>query len=185
MRRAEPPSRDARRPAPLPGPALVCVLIAAAWVAGSLPAEARVKEIVGRVELARIYPSGLILRTKMDTGARTCSLNAPKLSVFTRDGEQWARFKLTNHKGRTITIERKVLRTGKIKEQNQRLEKRPVILLGICVGRLYREVEVNLVDRSDFNYQLLIGRNYLEGELLVDTELKYTHEPQCFGAGTP
>jgi hypothetical protein len=178
-------NRNPRHPASSPGPALISVLIAAAWVGGALPAEARVKEIVGRVEIARIYPSGLILRAKIDTGAKTCSLNAPKLSLFTRDGEQWARFKLTNHKGRTVTIERKVLRTGKIKEQNQHVEKRPIILLGICIGSLYREVEVNLVDRSDFNYQLLIGRNYLEGELLVDPELKYTHEPQCFGAGTP
>jgi len=169
-------------------PVLLAVLLSILSAAGIFPARtvsAQTKEIVGRVEHARIYPSGLLLRSKMDTGTRTASLNAPKLVLFTRDGARWVRFKLTNHKGRTVALERKVLRTDKIKQQNQQFEKRPVVLMGICVGRLYREVEVNLVDRSDFNYQLLIGRSYMSGELLVDPELRFTHEPECFGAGAP
>jgi len=160
-------------------------LIAASLLAWPPRACAQSKVTIGRVERARLYPSGLLLRAKIDTGARTSSLNAPKLVVFTRDGEQWARFSLTSHDGRTVTLERKIIRFGKIKQKNNHPEKRPVILMGICIGRHYREVEVNLVDRTDFNYQLLIGRAYMQGELIVDPDRKFTREPRCFGAVNP
>jgi hypothetical protein len=143
------------------------------------------KDIVGRVEDVRIYPGDFMLRAKLDTGARSCSLNAPHLTRFMQKGEKWVRFTLKNHRGEETTIERKILREAKIKQQGQTLEKRPVVMLGICLGRQYREVEVNLVDRTGFNYQLLIGRNFMIGHIIVDHELKYTADPACVGAPMP
>jgi len=181
LSRREGPCRK-NQPAALLLPA---ALLAALWLACPAPACAQSKVTIGRIERARLYPSGLLLKAKIDTGARSCSLNAQKLTVFTRDGEAWARFIVTNHHDRTVTLERKIIRTGTIKQKNNHPEKRPVILMGICIGRHYREVEVNLVDRSDFNYPLLIGRAYLQGDFLVDPDHKYTREPRCFGAGNP
>ncbi|MNN29972.1 hypothetical protein D3C81_1436000 [compost metagenome] len=39
--------------------------------------------------------------------------------------------------------------------------KRPVIELDLCLGGIQRTVEVNLADRSSFNYPLLIGARAL------------------------
>jgi len=52
-------------------------------------------------------------------------------------------------------------------------------MLGICLGSVYKEVEVNLVDRSNFNYQLLIGRNYLANSFLVDPSLTFSTKSKC------
>ena len=52
-------------------------------------------------------------------------------------------------------------------------------MLGICLGTIYKEVEVNLVDRSHFNYQLLIGRNFLIDSFLVDPSLTFSTKPKC------
>jgi hypothetical protein len=49
------------------------------------------------------------------------------------------------------------------------------------LGDFYREAEVNLVDRSGFNYQMLIGRSFLAGNLIVDPSIKYTTKPICKG----
>ena len=57
-----------------------------------------------------------------------------------------------------------------------------MVLLGICVGAYYREVEVNLVDRSKFKYPLLVGRSFLSGALIVDPSKTYAVEPNCPGA---
>lgn len=146
---------------------------------------AQEKDIVGRVEYVRIYPGDLLLRAKVDTGAKNCSLNAPEITRFSKKGEAWVRFKLKNHLGEETILERKILREAKIKQRKNMLEKRPVILLGICMGRQYREVEVNLVDRTGYNYQLLIGRTYMIGHIVVDPELRYTVEPACVGAPMP
>jgi hypothetical protein len=143
------------------------------------------KDIVGRVEHVRIYPGDLLLRAKLDTGANICSLHAPRMSKFSEGDTTWVRFTAKNHRGEETTIVKKVLREAKMKKEGQVVERRPVILLGICMGRQYREVEVNLVDRTGFNYALLIGRNFLMGHMIVDPELKYTMEPACVGAPMP
>jgi len=152
------------------------------WPSLGLPQE---KDIVGRVEKVRIYPGDLLLRAKLDTGAKNCSLHAPNITRFSQNGEVWVRFKVKNHLGEEASIERKIIRQAKIKEKSRTVEKRPVIMLGICMGRQYREVEVNLVDRTVFNYPLLIGRSFMRGHIIVDPELKYTSKPVCVGAPMP
>ena len=163
----------------------LCLTVLFGSILSFSPTGAQNKDIVGRIERVRIYPGDLVLRAKLDTGARNSSLSAPSITKFEKNGETWVRISMKNHKGEEATIERKIIREATIKQKNRDSEKRPVIMLGICLGRKYREVEVNLVDRSEFNYQLLIGRSFLIGHLIVDPELKYTVEPDCVGAPMP
>ena len=58
-------------------------------------------------------------------------------------------------------------------------QKRPAILLDICLGKVSNLTEVNLVNRSNFDYQLLIGRSFLHGTFIVDVDLSYTSDPRC------
>ena len=41
------------------------------------------------------------------------------------------------------------------------------------------EEEVNLADRTNFDYQMLIGRSFLSGNVLIDPSLQYSFEPNC------
>lgn len=145
-------------------------------------AYSQTRELVGYVERARIYPGNLSLRAKIDTGAKTSSLNAPHISFFNRDNRQWVKFDVINKKGKQIQIEKEIFRSAKIKKHGILSfvsQKRPVIMLGICLGSVYKEVEVNLVDRSHYNYQLLIGRNFLIDSFLVDPSLTFYTKPKC------
>ncbi len=154
-------------------------------ILSSSPTGAQNKDIAGRVEKVRIYPGNLVLHAKLDTGAKTSSLHAPRITKFLKSGEKWVRFSLKNHVGIEATIERKIVRQARIKQKNGDPEERTVILLGVCLGTLYREIEVNLVDREKFLYPILIGRSFMIGHVLVDPELKYTSEPACGGAPIP
>jgi hypothetical protein len=144
---------------------------------GALSAEG--KAVVGWLEKVRIYPGNLVIHAKLDTGARNSSLNASHVTVFERDGEQWVRFDVTSRYGKTVTIERKVERVVKIKRHGAKPNKRFAIRLGVCLGDSYKEVEVNLSDRSGFLYQMLIGRSLLTGSYVVDPSAKYTTKPNC------
>ena len=144
-------------------------------------ATAQNKQAVGWVERVCIYPGGLVFRAKLDTGAKNSSLNASHITEFKRDGEQWVRFQITDLHDNTVTIERKVHRVAKIKNNHGRPQERLAVLLGICLGNSYREAEVNLVDRSSFNYQILIGRSFMRGNVMVDPSKKYTTKPTCSG----
>jgi hypothetical protein len=143
------------------------------------PASAAPKTIVGWIEKVRIYPGAPLIRAKLDTGAKHCSLNAPNITEFQRNGETWVRFSITSKSGEKVTLEQKVHRIASIKRHGSIVERRFAIRLGICLSTLYKEVEVNLVDRSDFLYPLLIGRNFMSGDLIVDSSTKFTTQPSC------
>jgi hypothetical protein len=143
------------------------------------PVTAQGKKVVGWLEKARIYPGNLVVIAKLDTGAKNSSLNASHITEFTRNGEQWVRFKVTSRYGKAVTFERKVQRVAKIKRHGAMPQIRFAVRLGICLGSSYEEAEVNLVNRSDFNYQMLLGRSFLKGNAIIDPSLKYTIKPNC------
>jgi hypothetical protein len=140
---------------------------------------ADMKPIFGWVERARISPANVILSAKLDTGADNSSLNVGQVTTFQRDDEDWVRFLVTSDEGKTEVLERKLVRTAKIKRHVGPRQERPVVKLGVCIGNYYGETEVNLVDRSRFKYQLLIGRSFMKDKMLIDPSRQFTVEPEC------
>ena len=101
------------------------------------------------------------------------------LTEFDRNGQPWVRFDLAERDGQKITLERPLLRWAPIKRHNQEPQRRPVITLGLCLGNIYKETEVNLIDRKNYQYRMLIGRKFMEGAVIIDPSGKYTVEPEC------
>jgi hypothetical protein len=147
------------------------------------PAMAGEKTIVGWIEKVRVDPGNFVVHAKLDSGAEYSSLDAGNLQIFERDGKTWVRFDLEEKReGKNLTIERPLLRWAPIKRHNQAPQKRPVIQMGVCLGNIYKETEVNLVDRKNYQYRMLIGRKFMEGVAIIDPSAKYTVEPACKGA---
>ncbi len=136
-------------------------------------------KVVGLIENVRVDPGGLIFSAKLDTGADHCSVNAHSVHRFKRKGERWVRFQLITGDGTAVSLERQLVRLATIKRHGGKKHKRPVVMLTICLGTVSREVQVNLVDRSRFNYKMLIGRSFMRDAFLVDPSRKFTVEPQC------
>jgi len=153
------------------------LLLAMAPAAAALPPYAL--PVAGRTERARVEPGGLMLEAKLDTGARTSSLHAANLQFLTRDGQDRVAFDVVDDGGRSVHIDRPLVRIAKIKSAPGIDEARPVVTLGICIGNIYRLTEVNLVDRSTLDKPLLIGRSFLRGRLQVNVNRRYLLEPAC------
>ena len=146
-------------------------------------ASAGEKTVVGWIEKVRIYPGNFVVHAKLDSGAEYSSLDASNMQTFERDGKTWVRFDLEEKReGKKLTIERPLLRWAPIKRHNQEPQKRPVIQLGLCLGNMYKETEVNLINRKNYQYRMLIGRKFMEGTVIIDPSAKYTVEPECKGA---
>lgn len=153
---------------------LVCILIT------MVPSEAILaKEVVGWVENIRIYPGDIMLRAKVDTGAKTSSLGCECKNTFLRDGKRWLALTIKNQHGQSIKLEKPIVRIVRIRRHFGKLQRRYVIRLGICLGTIYRESEVSVVDRSGFNYSFLIGRNFLQSDFLIDPSRTYLNKPDC------
>ena len=68
---------------------------------------------------------------------------------------------------------------AKIKKHLSEPDNRPVILLDICLGNIRKRVEVNLINRSNFDYQMLIGRSYLKDDFIIDVTKEFSVESKC------
>ncbi len=136
-------------------------------------------EVIGWVEKVRIYPGNAVLKAKIDTGAKTSSLHVTKIKLIEHNREEWVHFTVTSLNGDVIPFERKIQRVASIKRHFEDTHRRLVVLLGICIGNTYREAEVNLIDRSELNYPMLVGRQHLAGNFIVDSARKFNINPNC------
>ena len=137
------------------------------------------KEVVGWVEKVKIFPGELVVKAKIDSGAKTSSLNCKCYNFFERDGKEWVKFTVVNEAGDTIELEQPIVRIAKIKRHYGEKQERPVVKLGLCLANTYKETEFTLIDRSGLNYQVLVGRQFLEKDFLVDPGETFARDPVC------
>jgi len=139
------------------------------------------KLTVGWLEKVKLFPASLIVHAKLDSGADYSSLNATNLNEFEKEGKPWVKFEVQNRFGERASFELPVLRIAMIKKHFGKADRRPVVRLGICVGSRFMEADVNLVDRTNFENQMLIGRSFMAGNLVLDPATTFTAEPVCKG----
>ena len=101
------------------------------------------------------------------------------MKTYERDGDLWVTFSITDIAGKSISYDKKIIRKIKVKRHFGEAQQRYVVRMGLCIGDQYGEVDVNLVDRSGFNYDLLVGRKYLKDRFTVDPAKKFTAQPSC------
>lgn len=143
------------------------------------PLIAKEKRQVGWVENVRVFPGELQFKAKIDTGAYNSSVNARNIEEFEREGESWVRFDIVNKNNMSSTIELPLIREVTIKRHFGEKQKRYAVMLGVCLGKTYKETQVSLVDREGFLYAMLIGRNFLRGDFVIDPSSSFTTSPGC------
>ena len=130
--------------------------------------------VYGYIEDVMIETNDMLFAAKLDSGADTSSMNALDLTEFERDGDTWVRFHLIHPKTKEkVVFEKQVVRWSHIKRHGTTRQKRPVVLMTVKIGKneYFRE-QFSLTDRSQFEYQVLLGRNYLNGIALIDVSQK-------------
>jgi hypothetical protein len=131
------------------------------------------KIIIGGIEEVVLLPWGVKLPARVDTGAAKSSLDAREIKV--RDDR--VEFKLPQKYGdlqlRLPVVEWRHVRTP------GGLERRPIVELEICLGSKRIHTKVNLTDRSMVKYPLILGRNFLKEDYVVDVKRRKTAPPIC------
>jgi hypothetical protein len=131
--------------------------------------------IIGAVEWAKIQPAGLWIESRIDTGADTTSIHAQDIQLIEKDGKRYVRFVLVdavtgNAHQQELRLRRRVL----IKQSGGPDERRYVVRMWVTLGEIRSKIDVNLSDRSDFEYPFLIGRNFLMDNMIVDVGRHHT-----------
>jgi len=133
--------------------------------------EASDKRVIGADEYVFILPYKIKVPARVDTGAATTSLDARNLSI----AGGTVTFTLPSQpEGSTITLP--VVAWKYIRSSGFR-EKRPVVEMELCIASKKLRAQVNLNDRSNMKYPMIIGRNITTGNFLVDTSKSFTTPP--------
>ncbi|CAA6818411.1 MAG: Unknown protein [uncultured Sulfurovum sp.] len=134
------------------------------------------KEIIGAVERVRLLPVNMVFKARIDTGAKTTSIDARDIKSFERNGIKWVRFDCVDG-NKSKTIEKKILKIVEIKRHGAKPQNRYVVQMYVVLANVSRLIEVNLNNREPYEYPVLIGRNFLKDLFIVDVTKKYRFEP--------
>ena len=110
---------------------------------------------------------------RVDTGAKTCSLHAAETevlegsSVMEENLGKVIRFRVENRLGESRWLERTIAEIRTIRTSEGQ-ETRYLVPMTLTCDQVEREVLVSLNDRSQMSYTMLLGRNFLGGEFVVD-----------------
>lgn len=128
---------------------------------------------IGAVEELILFPSGVRLQARIDTGAVLSSIDACDIRI---EGS-YVSFSLADrcggHKMRKKLLKIKDVRTSEGRDQ------RPVVLMEFCIGSTRLKTRVTLNDRSAMEYPVLIGRNTMRKRFIVDVSRKNLTTPTC------
>ena len=131
-------------------------------------------QTIGQIEYVDILPEGIRQKARVDTGAETTSLGAFDIEPFERDGKAWVKFKvLQRSSGEAHIFSKPIARNVLIKRHGAKNVRRPVIKMTLAMGSIKRKIEVSLTDRSKFEFPVLIGRNFLYGDIRIDINNKF------------
>lgn len=135
---------------------------------------------LGYIEDVHIGKLGLEMKAKLDTGADTSSLYARDIEVYRKSGkDSWVKFRVIGKNGRSIRYDQNVLSFVAIKLKTGGTQRRPVIYLPLCIGGISGLAEFTLADRENFDYQVLIGREFLASRIVVDSGKTFAATDAC------
>ena len=163
-------------------PALVAATSLVALAADEAPADkedaSAEKSVIGATAKLTLGNTGIEFPARIDTGAKTCSLHVEEWEI--EDEEETMRdnigkpirFRVQDpHDEENQTwVQSKVVGYA-IYKTSEKGERRYKVKVKLRWKDLEKEVLVNLNDRSKMEFPLLVGRNYLRGDIVVDVDI--------------
>lgn len=147
-------------------------VVGAGW--SNLPATREAKRVIGPTAPVEVSEAGMEFLGRVDTGAASTSIHAEAIQV---EGDMVS-FQLVDRNGTRVTMREPVVQTRLVRNPEGR-EKRVYVELTLRHEGHAKRVLANLNDRSELTYPLLLGRNWLRDDYLVDV----TREDEAPTAG--
>ncbi len=129
------------------------------------------KQIVGVTEVVFVEEANLSFIARVDTGAKTSSIHAENIELDL-SGDPRGKpisFDLVTKEGMSSKIKTRVSSVIKVRT-SEMAEHRYVVPLLIKWNGSIKSVLVTLNDRTKMKYRLLLGRNWLHGDYIVDVD---------------
>ena len=138
----------------------------------------KIKTLVGRSEIVSFPLLGIeAINAKIDTGAYSTAIHAPKIWVENSESGEVLYFQLLD---KNFEQGHRICKTTsfyqkKVRSSNGRLEKRYIIKTPIIIGGKKRVTHLSLTNRGKMRFPVLVGRRVLRKGFIVDVSEKNLH----------
>jgi hypothetical protein len=130
------------------------------------------KIVIGVLETCDLPDLNIFdLQIRIDTGAKTSSLHVDDITRERRDGRLGVSFNLHPD---IYDVEREtacwapVSDVRRIKSSNGEVEQRLIIKTQLVMNTIKKEIEITLSNRAEMSYLMLLGREGMGDDFLVD-----------------
>jgi len=141
------------------------------------------KLIAGWREWAQLLELGVeMIKVKIDTGAKTSSIHAFDIFPFTYMGDDWVQFDIHPIQDNDLIIHTcacPIVDYRRITSSTGHSQRRFIIQTSLKIGEFSSRIEISLANRDEMGFRMLIGRNALKGDVLVDPKHSFllSHKP--------
>lgn len=115
------------------------------------------------------------IRVKVDTGARSSALHVEAQECFWRDQQEWVRFVVATGMPGTApqTVAAPVVDRRRVTDSGGNSGERVFIRTRLQLAGQVWSAEVNLAQRRNMLFPMLLGRTAMAGRFLVDPEASF------------
>jgi hypothetical protein len=118
------------------------------------------------------------LNAKVDTGARTSALHVENMEFLP---ENHVRFDVVlsrrlTHRRKSVTA--RISRWANVRSSTGHYTERCFVKTKVRIGPIVKNIEVSLISRERMIYRMLIGREALNSDFLVDVSHRSIHAPK-------
>lgn len=111
------------------------------------------------------------IKARVDSGAKTSAIHAFNISTFVKDGNDWIAFEmhpLQNNKKIVRRCEARLIDVRPVKNSSGIVEQRYVVQTELVLNGKSWLIELTLANRDTMGFKLLLGREAMNGRMLVD-----------------
>jgi len=141
------------------------------------------KMVIGSEEWLSFPALGIpAIKARVDSGAKTSSMHAFNIQTFRREGASWVSFEvhpLENNRRTVIRCEQPIIDRRSVKSSSGVSETRYVISATLKANNEVWDIEITLANRDSMGYRMLLGREAMNGRVLVDPAMSF-----CLGEVT-
>lgn len=134
-------------------------------------------KIIGSEEWCVFNSLGVpAIKARVDSGAKTSSIQATNTKVVIRNNQEWVKFEVTPlQENRSITIpcEARLVDRRMVKSSSGISEERLVVKTPVTLGEDTFEIELTLANRDTMEFRMLLGREALTERYIVNPAVNY------------
>ena len=134
-------------------------------------------KVIGSEEWCVFEEIGIpAIKARIDSGAKTSSIQAANAKVFERGGQEYVKFEvypIQENRSINIECEARLVDRRTVKSSSGIAEQRFVIKTPVTIGQDTFDIELTLANRDTMEFRMLLGREALNHRYVVNSAETY------------